>query len=67
MSKIAILTATELDARGLEDLRDSLKPVTDETDVRFLVTNVDIEAVDEAELKEYLGRIIGMLDYELNE
>lgn len=67
MSDIAFVVAPEASSEVMEELREKLGELSKDTDTTFFLTNVDVEVLDERELKEYLGEIIGALDYEINE
>lgn len=64
MSDLAIIKGDDLSAREAEILANSLSE-RDDTD--FLVVTADVESMDERQLKEMLGRMIGKLEYHLSE
>lgn len=67
MSDLAIIKTETLGTDEMQQLRDELKPHADENDMSILITNAEIEGMDERELKEMLGMMVGKLDYHLNE
>lgn len=67
MSDIAFVVAEDASSSEMEEMREVLGELSEQSDTTFFLTNVDVEVLDERELKEYLGKIIGILDYEINE
>lgn len=65
MSDLAIVKVSDCGNKEVEQLRDELQEFSDENDVQFLITNADISVMNERELKEYLGEMVGMLEYNL--
>lgn len=68
MSDLAIIQiGNDMTDAEAAELRDTLTEVSDETGIRFVITSANIEVLDERDLKEYLGHLVSILDYELNE
>lgn len=67
MSDIAFVVAEDASSDELREMREVLGELSEESGTTFFLTNVDVEVLDERELKAYLGEIIGALDYEINE
>lgn len=67
MSDLVFIVAEDASQKELEELRRELGKLSEQTETNFFLTGVDIDVLSERELKEYLGQIIGILEYEIDE
>lgn len=64
---LVFVKAKGFSSEECEELRDSLQDLSDETGIHFIIANGDIELMDKEELREYLGHMVSILDYELGD